>query len=108
MNLMNYYIHPADNRFYVFEFRDVQRTIHFEGLLADYNISFEKFVDDEGEFTEFKYGIAKADFKQALRANNLTEAKYRKPMLSEPWMRYLLVITMAVLIGFAFYGYMVS
>lgn len=106
INLMNYYEHPADNRYYIFEFRDVEKAISFENLLDEYSVTFEKMV--EGETDEdwmTYYAVSKTYFKEALRANNLTESKYRSPMIGNVYARYFFVILMMGIVALAFVGY---
>lgn len=110
INLMNYYEHPGDNRYYIFEYRKVEKSINFETLLDDYSIDFEKFIEEETEDKVWKalYAISKKDFNMALRANNLTEAKYRTPIIGNVFVRYMFVILMVGLIGLSIYGYLKS
>ena len=103
---MNYYEHPADNRYYIFEFRNVEKAMSFELLLEEYGVSFEKLV--EGESTEewkTMYAVSKVFLKQALRANNLTESMFRKPMIGNVYARYIFVIVMLGVLGLAVVGY---
>ncbi len=106
VNLMNYYEHPGDNRYYVFEIRSVEKSITFESYLDEFGINFEKMVEEDGDKT--LYGVLKSDFSKTLKANNLTEAQYRKPMIEIPALRYALVIIMFLLVGLAFVGYYIS
>jgi len=110
INLTNYYEHPADNRYYIFEYRDVEKAMNFEDLLTDYNVEFEKLVEDESENTVWKtlYAIAKSDFSAALKANSLTEAKYRSPLISNVYARYAFIIIMMGFLVLAFIGYILS
>jgi len=110
INLMNYYEHPADNRYYIFEYRDVEKSMCFEELLDESGVTFEKLVQEETpeKVWHVMYAIAKSDFKSALKANNLTEGKYRNPLIPNTIARYAFVIIMLGLVGIAFYGYMVS
>ncbi len=110
INLMNYYEHPGDNRYYVFEYRSVEKSMNFEALLDEYEIEFEKLVEPEtvDKIWMCKYAISKSRFKDALRANNLTESKYRNPMIGNKYARYAFVILMISLVLLAFYGYLVS
>jgi len=106
INLMNYYEHPGDNRYYVFEIRSVEKCITFEAYLEEFGVNFEKMVEEEGDKT--LYGVLKVDFSKTLKANNLTEAQYRKPMIELPALRYALVIIMFLTVGLALAGYIIS
>lgn len=103
---MNYYEHPGDNRYYVFEIRGVEKCIIFEDYLDEFSVSFEKMVEEDGEKT--LYGVKKPDFSKALKANNLTEAKFRKPMIEVPALRYAFVIIVFAIVGLALAGYIIS
>ncbi len=110
INLMNYYEHPGDNRYYIFEYRHVEKAMNFESLLEEYSVNFEKLVEEETEKKVWMvlYAISKDDFKLALRANNLTEAKYRSPLIGNAYLRYFFVFLMISLMVLVFYGYMKS
>lgn len=110
INLMNYYEHPGDNRYYIFEYRNVEKSMNFEALLEEYEIEYEKLVEDETEERIWmcKYAISKSRFKDALMANNLTESKYRNPMIGNKYARYGFVILMIFLMSLAFIGYIKS
>ncbi len=110
INLMNYYEHPGDNRYYIFEYRDVEKSIRFEEYLDEYEIVFEKFVDEEDPNIPWKclYAVSKSDFRQALRANSLTEAAYRQPMIGNIYLRYGFVILMLGVLVLALIGYIKS
>ncbi len=103
---MNYYEHPADNRYYIFEFRDVEKAMSFESLLEEYEVTFEKMVEGESDEDWLtRYAIAKQYFREALRANNLTESKFRKPMIGNVFVRYIFVIIMMAIVALAIVGY---
>lgn len=106
INLMNYYEHPGDNRYFVFEIRSVEKCITFEEYLEEFDVSFEKMVEEEGNKT--LYGIHRDNFSKALKANNLTEGKYRKPMIDVPVLRYALVIITFLVLVLALVGYIKS
>tara|TARA_B100000767_G_scaffold49762_1_gene44807 strand:+ start:1557 stop:1895 length:339 start_codon:yes stop_codon:yes gene_type:complete len=110
INLMNYYEHPGDNRYYVFEYRSIEKSMNFEALLEKYVIEYEKLLEPETEDTIWmcKYAISKSRFKDALRAHNLTESKYRNPMIGNKYVRYGFVIFMISLVSLAFIGYLKS
>ncbi len=106
INLMNYYEHPGDNRYYVFEIRGVEKSMIFESYLDEFGVNFEKMVEEEGDKT--LYGVLKLNFSKALKANNLTESQFRKPMIELPALRYGLVIFMFLVVGLAIAGYIIS
>ena len=55
MRLTNWYTHPADNRYHVFEFRNMEMADEFEQDLVSAGIEFERAPSasmDEGAGTE--------------------------------------------------------
>ncbi|MDA9863823.1 hypothetical protein N9C70_02005, partial [Flavobacteriales bacterium] len=70
MRLTNWYTHPADNRYHVFEFRDVEMAREFESDLVQEGIAFEKAPVEplqSGEGMVFQFGVHRSVFKEALR-----------------------------------------
>ena len=56
MRLTNWYTHPADNRYHVFEFRDMEMGEEFERDLTQAGIAFEKAPSRAHE--EWRWGVA--------------------------------------------------
>ena len=90
MRLTNWYTHPADNRYHVFEFRDVEMAREFESDLVQEDIAFEKAPVEplqSGEGMVFQFGVHRSVFKEALRVNHLLHGRHRAPFIAhlKPW-----------------------
>ena len=73
MRWTNYFIHPGDNRYYVFTFREEPHAAEYEAMLKAADIPFERH--EEGD--QFLFGVARTHFRQALRCNHLLHAQHR-------------------------------
>lgn len=101
LNLTNYEEHPTNNKYYVFNFRVIERANYFENLLIEHKIEFEKDQETTENGTLFLFGIHKKDLKQSIYLNNLTIGNFRKPFIADKFFRYfvLAVGLGAILLG---------
>ena len=95
MKLLNVNDHPRNSNKKVFFFKDQLLADHFEQLMLEQNIDFEKQIDEEGDRCIY-FGIRKSDYKAVQNLNFLTHGKFRKPFIQDPFFKYLLL---AVTIG---------
>ena len=79
MRWTNYFLHPADNRYYVFTFREEEHAERFELSLKEDEIPFER---NENEFS-----VPRTHFNEALRHNHLLHADVRKPFIENKGLR---------------------
>lgn len=107
LNLTNYFDHPGDNRYTVFRFVEEEHANHFEELLIEQNIDFERHteLDDSGDI-QILFGISKRYYKDAVRCNFITHAAYRKPFIGNHWLKLLLLGFTLLLILLAIVGYL--
>ena len=90
MRWTNYFIHPGDNRYYVFSFKKVNHKEMFEKALIAENIPFEDFEDDELEYgAKYLFGIPRTHINEAMRVNNLLHASIRGPFIKSKTLREL-------------------
>jgi uncharacterized membrane protein (DUF441 family) len=91
MRWTNYFIHPADNRYYVFTFSEKAHAIRFQASLESDDIPYER--------NELEFGVPRTHFNEALRHNHLLYADIREPFLANKGLRWgVLIITGAVLL----------
>lgn len=91
MRWTNYFLHPADNRYYVFTFNEEEHANRFEKSLMDDEIPYER--------NEFEFGIPRTHFNEALRHNHLLHADIRKPFIENKGLRWtMLIVTGATLL----------
>lgn len=108
MNITNYSEHPADNRYMVFHFLIEEHADHFQVLLEERDVTFERFLDEESEPSKILFGVSKRFNKQAVHCNYLTYAKYRKPMITNVVFKYTLLLFTFVAVLLALIGYYLS
>ena len=90
-NITNYTDHPTRPGYTIFKFYEKQRSAYFEELLKKENIWFESSIE-EGERTTYLFGVKKGDHKNALNANFIVNAKFRKPIIPNVYFRWSLII----------------
>ena len=95
---INFYEHPSRQRTYVFEYTQKERADYFEDLLQREGIKFERETHDKDGKETFFFGVNKEDLKVARNANYLAYAKYRKPFIADPALRYF-TLGLSVVIG---------
>lgn len=111
MRLTNWYTHPADNRYHVFEFRNEELAAEFERDLVAQGIEFEKAPVDRshsGEVVTQQFGIHRSVFKEALRVNHLLHGRHREPFIGHKGLRWAMLLVTAGMIGLALIGWMQS
>jgi len=107
-NLTNYREHPEEKDYQVFFFYHMEQGRFFESKLLEEGISYEQVIEEERDKPIMLFGVHKRDFRRALVQNDLSFAAYKKPFISNRFVRYsILVITIALVI-FALFGYYLS
>ncbi len=108
IRLTNYYDHPAEPNYKVFHFRTQEMGDHFEMLLKEKGIAYERHDDNDTGKLLVLFGVKRHDFKEALRCNFLTHGKYRKPLIQNKTFRFTFLFFILLLIGIAIWRYQVS
>lgn len=106
MRWTNYFIHPGDNRYYVFAFRLDEHADDFQQRLNDAGIEHERHQEsselnsmESTKQGEWLFGVHRQYFKQALDANHLVHAKYRDKFIPSSGLRWgLLIGTLAIIL----------
>ena len=105
MRLTNYFIHPADNRYYVFSFREENHSVIFKDSLENQSIPFEFHEDDKLEYgAKYLFGVPRTHFQEALKQNHLLYADVRSPFISNTYFRWLLLVITGVFLLLAILG----
>jgi hypothetical protein len=105
MRLTNYFIHPADNRYYVFSFQEEDHSMIFKDLLENKSIPFEFQKDEELEYgAKYLFGVPRTHFQDALKQNHLLYADIRSPFIPNKYFRWLLLVITAVFLLLAILG----
>jgi hypothetical protein len=91
MRWTNYFLHPGDNRYYVFTFEKVELADRYESDLKGAEIPYERH--------EMKFGVPRTHFREALNLNHLIAAETREPFIPHAGLKWaMLIITAAVLL----------
>ena len=91
MRWTNYFLHPADNRYYVFTFKEEEHAKRFEQSLIYHDIPHER--------SELEFGVPRTHFNEALKQNHLLHADIRKPFIENKGLRWtMLIVTGAMLL----------
>lgn len=105
--LQNFQDHPTNRNKKVFFFHEPLHATHFENLLIEHKIEYEKQIDDEEKMTIY-YGVKKVDFKATQRLNFLTIGKYRKPFIADKVLRLFVIAISVIVLGLAIAGAIIT
>ena len=98
--------HPSRQTMTVFFFMDEEHSNYFKTLLRESGISYEFQIDEESG--KIYFGIDNRDLREAKRLNFLVFAKYRKPFIENPVLKYALLLITAIFVTLAITGYLTS
>lgn len=104
MRLTNYYEHPGDNRYYVFEFANDELANEFEQHLNTREVGFERHFDAE-ESRNILFGVKRDHLRDAMWCNNMVYARHRERFIPNGFLRWFLLLVTAGFIGLAIIGY---
>ena len=104
MRWTNHFIHPGDNRYHVFAFREQGHAEEFEGRLGGEGISFERHQEDG----EWLFAVKRSEFREALRQNHLVHAAHRDPFIPLRGWRWALLVFTGLVVGLAVLGWLTS
>lgn len=99
----NYKDHPSNRNKRVFFFQEAEWADHFEILLNENQIIFEKQIDEDGD-KKIYFGVSLKDFEQAKQLNFLTIGKFRKPFIPDQYLRYFVIFISIFILALAFIG----
>lgn len=104
MRWTNYFIHPGDNRYYVFTFREVEHADEYDSMLQAQGIPYERHAEDGQQM----FGIHRTHFDKALRCNHLVHARHRTKFIPVSGLRYALLIGTGAVLALAVIGALAS
>lgn len=105
MRLTNYYEHPGDNRYYVFEFATDELANEFEQYLQQRQVIFERHFDEEAS-KNFMFGVSRDRLRDAMWCNNMVYAKHRQPFISNTFFKWSILLITGTFIALAIIGYL--
>ena len=108
MRLVNWYTHPADNRYFVFEFKDAEMAGEFASDLAEAGIDAERGEREEAGGGVALFGVHRSQFKAALRVNHLLHGRHRRPFIAHRGLRWTMLLLTGAVLALALMGWMQS
>ena len=108
MRLTNYFEHTANTSYMVYVFYKKTHADHFQKLLEDRHVEFERYLDTDSEQQKILFGVSKRWQKEANNSNFLTHAEFRKPMIKSRLLGVLLIVVTLAFIAVAIIGYFKS
>ncbi|MDG1767517.1 MAG: hypothetical protein P8H98_12045 [Flavobacteriales bacterium] len=108
MRIVNFYEHPADNRYTVFQYGLEEHADHFQSLLEERKIPFERYLDEEVDPPVTLFGVANSHRGDAENCNYLCHARYRRRMIPNRFLGVLLVLVTGLFVLLAIVGYIKS
>ncbi|MFT6948390.1 MAG: hypothetical protein ACJARP_002823 [Vicingaceae bacterium] len=103
ISTVNFQDHPTNRNTKVFYFSKTEHASHFENLLAERNVTFEKQIDSDGD-QRIYYGIHISKFDIAKNLNYLTIGKFRNKFIPDLFFRYFLIIISIIVVGLGIVG----
>ncbi len=108
LRLVNYYEHPSDKKYMVYEFKTEAEAIYFEQQLILKEIPYEKGEDEKEGVLIFFYGVRKKYQQDAFVVNTDTLLKHKNSFIPGKGLKwFVLLLTLSALI-FAIVGYIKS
>lgn len=106
MRIVNFYEHPGDNRYTIFQYGLEEHADHFQMLLEERKIPFERYLDEEQDPAVTLFGIENVHRGNAENCNYLCHAKYRRRMIPNRFLGILMVIVTGLFVLLAIIGYL--
>ncbi|MDQ3192260.1 MAG: hypothetical protein M3Q58_11770 [Bacteroidota bacterium] len=107
IDFTNYRVHSSKNDFMVFHFDHRDQALFFEELLNQNSVFFEKHIENEKKFLVY-FGVKKFDFQKVNELNNESNRRFRKPFISDKYLRYTVLSLFLIMIVLALTGMVVT
>ena len=107
LSLQNFQDHPTSRNKKVFYFKDHTHAAHFETMLVENKVDFERQIDEEGD-QRIYYGVKTSDYKAVLKLNFLTLGAFRKPFIPDRFFRYFVIALSLFILGLAILGAIIT
>ena len=106
IRLTNYYLHPGDNRYMVFEYREEEHASYFKSKLEREGIPYEDHLEAHDDAEKWMFGVHVNYKSKAEKANFLCHAHFRKPMIGNKVVAWSLLVFTASFVILALIGYL--
>lgn len=104
LRIRNYFEHPVQRNYLVFQFYNLTMAEAFANILVENSIKFER-DDEEGIPKKVLFGVHKTDSRKAMELNNFVIGKYRKPFIGNRYLKWTMLIVVTCAITVALIGY---
>ncbi len=106
LNFTNYQEHPTNDQYVVFHFSEEAWGDHFEKLLKENDITYEKDVIAEKPL--WLYAVHRRYLTRAEKLNWQVYGKFRNRFIPQKGFRVLLILIFVLVVGLALVGYFAS
>jgi len=104
-NITNYFDHPTRPGHTIFRFYKKERASAFQELLEKEDIWFECEDHEEDDKTTYFFGVKNGSIKAANRCNYLVNAQFRKPFITNTYLRWGVFVIAIIVLTLALIGY---
>ena len=108
LRLQNYYEHPSQNRYMVYEFHQEEAAIYFEQKLIAADVPYEKGEETRNERNFTLFGIHKKYSHKVTPINTDTIIKHKAPFIPDKGLMWFTFILTVGVLALAFIGYLKS
>lgn len=105
LGLVNYVQHPSNPNYVVFRFPDEARSKSFALELETRAIFFEHATEEKKQRTYYLFAIHIKNFKEVEQINYAVEAKHKKRIIRNPYLRNTMFFFSFVVLLLASIGY---
>lgn len=105
LGLVNYVQHPTNSKYIVFRFADKARADDFELALKENDIWYEKSQEKGRTRMFYLFGIHRKHYSLVQSLNFAVEAKHRKFIIKNGFLRWFLVLFTVGISVLAIVGY---
>lgn len=107
-NITNSFEHPTRPGHTIFKFYQKERADYFEKLLLEEEVWYESDCDKINNNDVYFFGFKNAHLKKVNNINYLVSAKFRKPFIPNPLLKWIVIIFSVTLFFLAIIGYLKS
>jgi hypothetical protein len=108
LNITNQQPHPDQKGYEIYYFRSREQADHFEELLKEKELFYERDEQRQSSSTIFLFGVKTKDIEKIDPLNYLALGRFRKPMIADKNARWVVVFIGLGLLVFALIGFILS
>lgn len=108
IRLQNYYEHPSQRSFMVYEFAKEEAGIYFEQMLINANIPYEKGTEERRGINYHLFGVHKKHKISVEKINTDTLIKHKTSFLPDRGLQWFTFAFTLAILALAIIGYLKS